>query len=56
MTTVWAMLGSVFYIALVLDGWVCVDDYVDGHGLVGMVRTNQVMKALYSTSDDPGVH
>ena len=36
MTTVWAV-GSAFYLALVLNGWVRVDDYVDGHGLVAMV-------------------
>lgn len=38
MTTVWAMLGNAFYLALVLNGWKRVDDYVDGHGLVAMVR------------------
>jgi hypothetical protein len=37
MAIVWAMLGSAFYLALVLNGWVRVDDYVDGHGLVAMV-------------------
>jgi hypothetical protein len=31
------MLGNAFYLALVLNGWVRVDDYVDGHGLVAMV-------------------
>ena len=31
------MLGNAFYLALVLNGWVRVDDCVDGHGLVGMV-------------------
>ena len=31
------MLGDAFYLALVLNGWVRVDDYVDGHGLVEMV-------------------
>ena len=31
------MLDSVFYLALVLNGWVRVDDYVDGHALVAMV-------------------
>jgi hypothetical protein len=36
-TTVWATLGNTFYLALVLNGWVRVDDYVDGHGLVEMV-------------------
>jgi hypothetical protein len=36
-TTVWATLGNAFYLALVLNGWVRVDDYVDGHGLVAMV-------------------
>jgi hypothetical protein len=51
MTTVWAMLGNTFYLALVLDGWVRVDDYVDGHGLVEMVRTNRITKPLYSISD-----
>lgn len=39
MTIVWAMLVSAFYIALVLNGWVRADDYVDGHGLVAMVNT-----------------
>jgi hypothetical protein len=39
MTIVWAMLGNAFYRALVLNGWVRADDYVDGHGLVAMVRT-----------------
>ena len=37
MATVWVMLGNAFYLALVLNGWVRVDDYVDGHGLVAMV-------------------
>jgi hypothetical protein len=37
MTTLWAMLDSAFYFALMLDGWVRVDDYVDGHGLVALV-------------------
>jgi hypothetical protein len=37
MTIVWAMLGNAFYLALVLNGWVRLDDYVDGHGLVAMV-------------------
>jgi hypothetical protein len=41
MTTVWAMLGSAFYLALVLNGWVRVGDYVDAHGLVAMVRTTK---------------
>ena len=31
------MLGNAFYLALVLNGWVRLDDYVDGHGLVAMV-------------------
>jgi hypothetical protein len=31
MTIVWAMLGNAFYLALVLDGWVRVDNYVGGH-------------------------
>jgi len=39
MATVWVMLGNAFYLALVLNGWVRVDDYVDGNGLVAMVRT-----------------
>ena len=51
MTTVWAMLGIAFYRALVHDEWVRVDDYVDGHGLVAMVRTNP-MKSLYAITDD----
>jgi hypothetical protein len=46
MTTVWAMLGNAFYLALVLDGWVRVDDYVDGHGLVAMVRTDRIKAAV----------
>jgi hypothetical protein len=44
MTIVWAMLGNAFYLTLVLNGWVRVDDYVDGHGLVAMVRANRIMK------------
>ena len=44
MTTLWAMLDSAFYLALKLNGWVRVDDYVDGHGLVAMVRANRIMK------------
>ncbi len=39
MTIVWATLGNAFYLALVLNGWVRADDYVDGHGLVAMVRS-----------------
>jgi hypothetical protein len=39
MTIVWALLGNAFYLALVLNGWVRADDYVDGHGVVAMVRT-----------------
>jgi hypothetical protein len=56
MTTVWAMLGNAFYLALVLDGWARVDDYVDGHGLVAMVRTKRITKPLYPISDDLGHH
>jgi hypothetical protein len=41
MTTVWAMLDSAFYLALVFNGWVRVGDYVYGHGLVAMVRTTE---------------
>jgi hypothetical protein len=52
MTTVWAMLGDVFNIALVLDGWMRMDDYIDGHGLVAMVRTNPIMRPLYAFTDD----
>jgi len=37
LATVWAMLGNAFYLALVPNGWVRVDDYVDGHGLVAIV-------------------
>ena len=44
MATVWVMLGNAFYLALVLIGWVRVDDYVDGHDLVAMVRTNRLMQ------------
>ncbi len=39
MATVWVMLGNAFYLALVRNGWVRADDYVDEHGLVAMVRT-----------------
>ena len=38
-TTVWAVLGNAFYLALVLNGWVRADGYLDGHGLVAMVQT-----------------
>jgi hypothetical protein len=41
MITVWAMLGSAFYLGLVVNGWVRVGDYVDAHGLVAMVRTTE---------------
>ena len=41
MTTMWAMLGSAFYFALVFNGWVRVGDYVDAHGLVAMGRTTK---------------
>jgi hypothetical protein len=41
MTTIWAILEDAFYYALLLNGWVRLDDYVDGHGLVAMVRTAQ---------------
>jgi hypothetical protein len=34
--TLLVMLDSAFYLALLLNGWVRVDDYVDGHGLVAM--------------------
>jgi hypothetical protein len=37
MATLWVTLGNAFYLALVLNGWVRVDDYVDGHGLVAMI-------------------
>jgi hypothetical protein len=46
MATVWAMLGNAFYLALVLNGWVRVDDYVDGHGLVAMVPMPSVASDL----------
>jgi hypothetical protein len=35
------MLGSAFYLALVLNGWARVGDSVDAHGLVAMVRTTK---------------
>jgi hypothetical protein len=38
MLSVWAILGSTFYLALMRDGWARFDDYVDGHDLVAMVR------------------
>jgi hypothetical protein len=44
MLTVWAILGSTFYLALMRDGWARFDDYVDGHDLVAMVRTNRLMQ------------
>ena len=44
MLTVWAILGSTFYLALMRDGWSRFDDYVDGHDLVAMVRTNRLMQ------------
>jgi hypothetical protein len=37
MATVWAILGGTFYFALVVNGWVRVDDHVDVHGLVAMI-------------------
>ena len=51
MAIVWAMLGNAFYLALVLNGWVRVDDYVDGHGLVAMVPI--VAELKNSTLLDP---
>jgi hypothetical protein len=44
MLTVWAILGSTFYLALMRDGWARCDDYVDGHNFVAMVRTNRLMQ------------
>jgi hypothetical protein len=44
MTTLWAMLDSAFYLALVVNGWVRIDDYVDGHGLVAMVPIGVELK------------
>ena len=38
------MLGNTFYLALVHNGWVCADDYVDGHGLVAMVPVMAALK------------
>jgi hypothetical protein len=32
MTTVWAIPCGTFYLALLLSGWVRVDNYVNGHG------------------------
>jgi hypothetical protein len=49
MTTVWAMLGDAFYHSLIFDGWVRVDNYVDRHGLVAMVRARRL-------SDSPAPH
>jgi len=40
-TTVWAMLGGRFYCALILDGWVRIDDHMDEHGFVRMVRRSK---------------
>ncbi len=51
MTTLWAMLDSVFYLALVLNGWVRVDDYVDGHGLVAMAPVGAMAPIVASGSD-----
>jgi hypothetical protein len=41
MTTIWAILEDACYYVLLLNGWVRLDDYVDGRGLVAMVRTAQ---------------
>jgi hypothetical protein len=41
MITVWAMLGSAFYFALMFDLWKRVGDDVDVHGLVAMVGTTR---------------
>jgi hypothetical protein len=42
MITVWAMLGSAFYFALMFDLGKRVGDDVDVHGLVAMVGTTQI--------------
>jgi hypothetical protein len=41
MTTIWTILEDACYDVLLLKGWVHLDDYVDGSGLVAMVRTAQ---------------
>jgi hypothetical protein len=41
MTTIWAILEDACYYVLLLNGWARLDDYVDGRGLVAMVRTAQ---------------
>jgi hypothetical protein len=41
MTTLWAILYSTFYIALMLNGWMRVNDYVDGHCFVAIVWMNE---------------
>jgi hypothetical protein len=46
-------LGNAFYLALALDGWVRVDNYVDGYGVVGMVRRNPINEALYPIRGAP---
>jgi hypothetical protein len=46
LTGMTTMMGDAWQRLLphtVLDGWVRVDDYVDGHGLVAMVRANRVL-------------
>jgi hypothetical protein len=44
MKTVWAMLGSAFYLARVFNGWVRIGSYDDGHGLMATVRDDRIMK------------
>jgi hypothetical protein len=41
MTTLWAMLYGTFYLALMPNGWVRVDDHVNRHGLGAMVRATE---------------
>jgi hypothetical protein len=44
-TIVSAMLDNSFYLELVLDGCVRIDGYVNGRGVVGMVRRNPINEA-----------
>ena len=51
MTVVWVMLGGALYHSLMFDGWVRVDNYIDGHSLVAMARARRFSDTPIPRSD-----
>jgi hypothetical protein len=52
MTTIRAIPEDAFYLALLVNGWARLDDYVDGHGSGGYGEDSAIVTLLYTISRD----